>query len=114
MEKRTPQQNRALHLYFKKLGDTLNDAGLDMKRTLKEGVDIPWTEESVKNHLWRPIQHIITGKDSTADISTKDIDKIFDVMNRHMGQQFGVHVEFPSEEELIHSQRGNNGSSNNK
>jgi hypothetical protein len=40
---RTMAQNSALHLWLGQVAQTLNDAGLDMKKTLKPNVDIPWT-----------------------------------------------------------------------
>ena len=33
-----------------------NDAGLDMRHTIREDVDMPWTQSSVKEYLWRPLQ----------------------------------------------------------
>jgi hypothetical protein len=100
-EQRTLQQNKALHLYFTQLAEELNDAGLDMRKTLKPEVDIPWTPENVKNHLWRPIQEAQLGKESTTKLSKKDVDKVYETLNRHLGEKLGVHVPFPSDEELL-------------
>ena len=99
---RTKQQNKALHKYFTLLAQTLNEAGYDMKRTLKKDVDIPWQPSTVKDFLWRPIQEAYLQKESTTELTTKDIDKVFDVLNRHLGEKLGVHVAFPSiEVELL-------------
>jgi len=46
--KRTVQQNKALHVLFNLLAQNLNEAGLDMRKTLKPEVDIPWSGASVK------------------------------------------------------------------
>ena len=69
-KQRTLTQNRALHLFCQWLADTLNDAGYDMRKTLRQDVDISWTCESVKEHLWRPIQIAMTDKRSTTEITT--------------------------------------------
>ena len=69
-KQRTLTQNKAMHLFFGWLAETLNDAGLDMKKVLREDIDIPWTRESVKEHLWRPIQKAMTDKQSTTEITT--------------------------------------------
>jgi len=98
---RTSQQNRALHLYFTLLATELNNAGFDMRKVIREGIDIPWSKDTVKEYLWRPVQKVMFGKKSTTQLKTTDIDKIFDVVNRHIGERTGVHVEFPSAEELI-------------
>lgn len=98
-KQRTITQNKSLHLYFTQLAEVLNDAGLDMRVILKPEVEIPWTSENVKNHLWRPIQRAYLQKESTTELTTQDIDKIYDIFNRHISK-FGVFVEFPSIETL--------------
>lgn len=97
---RTAQQNRALHLYFTHLAEALNDAGLDMRKVLKPEVEIPWSTMSVKEFLWRPIQEAQLGKSSTTELTTDEIDKVYDTVNRHLAKH-GVHVSFPSVEELM-------------
>lgn len=100
MSERTLQQNRAIHLYLRELSRALNDAGYDMKAVLKPNVDIPWTEEMAKEHLWRPIQKIMTKVESTAELDKLDVSEIYKVIDRHMSEKFGVHVEFPSDERM--------------
>jgi len=97
---RTPRQNRALHLYFEKVADTLNDAGLDMRAVLKPEVEIPWTKSSVKEFMWKPIQKLQVDKEHTADLTTKELDVIFNTMNRHLAKH-GVHQPFPSIEAIM-------------
>jgi hypothetical protein len=87
---RTLTQNRALHLFCQWLADTLNDAGCDMRKTLRQDVDIPWTQESVKEHLWRPIQIAMTDKRSTTEITTVEPTEIHAVLSRHLGQKLGI------------------------
>lgn len=106
-KKRTTQQNRALHLYFQMVADTLNDAGLDMRVVLKPGITIPWSKTSVKEYLWRPIQRLQLVKESTKDLTTKEIDLVFDTLNRHLGEKLGEHVPFPSIGEIINKMRDN-------
>jgi hypothetical protein len=105
MEKRTQQQNRAIHKLFTELSEQLNDAGLDQRKVLKPSVDIPWTPEAVKEQLWRPIQRAMLLKSSTTELTTTDIDKVFDVLVRHLGEKFGIEIEFPSIEALIAKQQ---------
>lgn len=98
---RTVQQNKAIHVLFKLLANTLNEAGLDMRKTLKPGVEIPWSGAAVKEYLWRPIQTAQLQKTSTTELTTVEIDAVFDTINKHLGERFGLHVPFPSVEELI-------------
>lgn len=101
MEQRTKQQNKALHLFFTHLAGELNGAGLDMRKTLKEGVEIPWNANTVKNYLWRPIQEAQLGINSTTELSTKDIDIIYDTLTRYLGEKHGVFTDFPSIDGLL-------------
>lgn len=95
-KKRTLTQNAAMHKYFELLAKALNDAGYDMRRTLKEDQEIPWTKESVKEHLWRPIQKVMEGVDSTAELTTADPGEIYATLSRHLSSKLGINVEWPS------------------
>jgi len=101
VNRRTTRQNNALHKYFELLADELNASGYDMREVLKPEVDIEWTTENVKNYIWRPVQKAQLGKESTTDLSTTDIDKIYETLTRHLGQKFGIYVPFPSQEEPL-------------
>ncbi len=97
-KQRSNLQNSSLHLYLSHLAEALNDAGYDMKRTLKVDVDIPWTESNAKEFLWRPIQKALTKKDSTTKPTTKEYVYIYEVLSRHLVDKFGVNVPWPSKE----------------
>ena len=92
-----PQQN-AMYQFFEDLADALNAAGYDMKKTLKHDVEIPWTKQSVHDHLWVPIQTAMIGKSSTTEMNTVEPSEIYEVLNRHLGEKMGVFVKWPSYE----------------
>jgi len=94
--KRTSQQNKSMHLYFSMLAEELNNSGLEMKKVLKPEIDIPWTTESVKNHLWRPIQKVMMDKESTTELDTVNPSDVYRVLDRHISEKFGIHIEWPS------------------
>lgn len=93
---RSLTQNAALHLYCTMLADKLNEAGLDQKKVLKPEIDIPWTTESAKEFLWRPIQKSVTGLDSTTKPEKSQYSAIYEVLNRYLAQKHGVSVEWPT------------------
>lgn len=93
---RTSKQNNSLHKFLQDLADAMNEAGLDMKTVLKPEVEIPWTQVSAKEFLWRPIQQVMTGKDSTTEPTTKDYLAIQETLIRHLSSKFGVSVDWPS------------------
>lgn len=103
-QKRTGLQNKSLHKYFELLAIALNNAGWDMKKALKPSVDIPWTKDMVKEHIWKVVQEAMTEKDSTTEINTVDVTEIYEVINRHTADKFGVSVEWPCEETMYRRQ----------
>jgi len=97
---RTIKQNRSLHLFFRLLADELNNAGLDMKKVLKPNIDIPWTDKNIKEYIWKPVQEAMLLKKSTAEMNTGDMTRIWKVLNKHIGEKFGVEVPpIPSQEQ---------------
>lgn len=100
-KKRTSQQNRALHKYLGMLADRFNDAGLDMKKVLKPEVNIMWTTENAKEYIWRPLQIALFNKKSTTDLTTKEVTQVYETINRHVAEKFGITEPFPSIEELM-------------
>ena len=98
---RTLQQSKALHLYFTQLAEMLNDAGLDMRKVLKPSISIPWTPQTIKENLWKPVMEFQLQKSSTTEMTTKDIDEVYDTINFHLSTNFGVSVPFPSINELL-------------
>ena len=94
-QQRTNKQNSSIHKYCELLADSLNDAGLDMRKVLKESVDIPWTPETAKNELWRKIQIPAVGKESTKDLDRAEVSKVYDILNRHLNDKLGIDVPFP-------------------
>lgn len=110
-EKKYPKimrkQQNALHLYFTHLSEELNMSGLDMKKTLKPGIDIWWTQKTVKEYLFRPIMKAQLLKDSTTELTTKEVDEVIKTISKHLGERFGIEVDFPSIETIIKNERLN-------
>ncbi|MEY8205935.1 MAG: hypothetical protein RPR40_12810 [Bermanella sp.] len=98
---RTQKQNNALHKYLEQLSDALNEAGLDMKRTLKQDVEIPWTPVSVKEFMWRPVQKALYEVESTTKPKSDQYPKIYEALNRHTSMKLGIGLQWPD--------RGNHG-----
>ena len=99
-KQRTLTQNRAMHLYCQQLADLLNDAGLDFRVVIKDGVEVNWTSELVKDYMWRTVQKAITGKDSTTKPETHEYGLIYEALNRHISSKFGLFCPFPSSDNV--------------
>ena len=96
---RSLQQNRSLHMLFNNIANALNDAGLDRKHVIKAGIQ--WGPESVKNDLWRPLQVATVNKKSTTALKKQEIDIVYETLNRLLGEKYGIHVSFPSVDEML-------------
>ncbi len=93
---RTQDQNSALHLWFELVARDLNEGGFTVQVVLKQKIDLDWNKELVKELLWRPAQEALIKKKSTTKLDkVGEIDTVFDHLNRHFGEKFGLHIPFP-------------------
>lgn len=98
---RSNLQNKSLHLYFTQLADALNLAGMDIRKVISKEVDIEWSGIAIKEYLWRPLQKEMFKKKSTTQLTTEDINIIYDNVNRIIGERTGVFVPWPCVEMLF-------------
>ena len=96
---RTILQNAALHLFFNNLAQELNEGGQEYKFQyfIKKEVDIPWSAQLVKELIWRPVQEAMFNISSTSDAKTVEYVKVYDVINRHLSNEYGINVAWPSQ-----------------
>lgn len=95
-KQRTLTQNASIHKFCSMLAQEFNDAGLDMQTVLAEGTSIPWSEEKVKDDIWRKVQIALLSKKSTTELNTNEVSQVYEIINRHIGQTFGMFVPFPN------------------
>lgn len=101
MEQRTLKQNRSIHKLFTMLADELNEKGLDARLILKPTYQIWWTDEMIKRDLWKPLQKAMYGKESTTELTTAEVSKVYEQLAKIIGEKHGVDISFPSVEALI-------------
>tara|TARA_R110002033_G_scaffold51468_2_gene98528 strand:+ start:874 stop:1317 length:444 start_codon:yes stop_codon:yes gene_type:complete len=103
-KQRTSAQNDAIHLFCRWIADAANNAGYEMKISsslLQFDVDVPWTMESVKERIWRPLQKAkFPGRKLTRQLLRHEVSEIADVIIRHFGEKRGLVVKFPSKDDL--------------
>ena len=94
---RTSQQNRALHKLFSIIADMLNDLGMTYKYSGVSGreFEIPYNGSIVKDYFWRPIQIALTNKQSTTELSTQEMNEVFNVICKFFSD-LGHQLYFPS------------------
>jgi len=91
---RTISQNSAMHKYFSMVSNALNNAGLDIKKTLV--VDVDWSRHTVKEIMWKGIQKVLLNKTSTTKLNKNEVTKVYETLNRMLAERYGIYVEFPS------------------
>ena len=111
---RTEQQRKSIELFCKLLAGRLNDAGMYMVKTLKvlrkkPEVDVQWTQEEVKDRLWRPVQRALYEKESTTDLNIQEVSQVYEILNKNLSEKIGVGCEFPDRFGLMYQQNKPNG-----
>ena len=97
VKRRTSSQQAAIEVYCRELASALNDAGYDrIQFPWKEGVEIPWTQATVKEELWRPIQQAVLEKASTTRLGTQEVNTVYEILGKKIAELTGVTLGFPS------------------
>jgi len=91
---KTDTQRAAIHVWLRDLATILNDSGLEriaiMEKLKSKGVELPWTLESTKEIIYKPVLEAMTGKTSTEKMNTVEPCAVAIVIARHMGERYGV------------------------
>lgn len=104
--KKTDQQRKAYHLYFRWVSQSFQEKDIDMEMLVKaKPLSMPVTETMVKEVIWKPILKAMEGRRSTEDMEKMEVSAVYDVMNRWLINEFGIYVPFPSDENFIEKQR---------
>ena len=100
-QKRTNSQNRSIHKMFAEIAREALERGIERKTVLNslEGYSCPLDEAFIKE-VWRAIMFTQIGKISTTEMTTAEIDRVYETFNRFWGESFGIHVPFPSIEAM--------------
>ena len=97
---RTDTQNSAIHVFCREIAKKLNNAGYETEvksDVLKSPVEVPWTMESVKELIWRPVQMAnYPEKKSTTELERTEVSEVAEVITRYLAEKKGVVVHFPS------------------
>lgn len=95
--KRTILQNASIHKYCLLLANQFNEAGLDMKAVLEtKTVSVEWSMVSVKEVIWRPIQLALFDKESSTQLETDQVSKVYEQIARHLSENLNITQSFPS------------------
>lgn len=95
---RTYRQNRTIHLLFRQMATALNDAGFEISHPFKPELEIPWSEHSVKDLLYRPIITSYFKVDRSSLLDTAQLSESMEILVDAVNRNTGVLVNIPSQE----------------
>jgi hypothetical protein len=99
--KRTITQNKALHKYFELIAQELQNQGQTMQGVIKkiDMCEITPTTRTVKEIIFKPIQEATLGKKSTTELTTSEINQVYEIMSMFLAKEFEISIPFPSYEQ---------------
>ena len=89
-ETRSSAQNAALHACFRRLAERLDEAGYGVPHPFKPELEIPWTEISAKEILYKPIIRSLYGTDSTTKLTSEQLTRSVDLLLGRIAELTGV------------------------
>ena len=98
---RSLSQNNSIHFYLTQVARTLQEDGHTMQDVVKaiRRAEIMPTMLALKEVVWKPLQKIITGKESTTKIEKLEVDQVYEAVNKFFSKDpFCVHIPFPNDD----------------
>ena len=95
-QQRSLAQNKAIHLGCTQIADYLTEHGISLQVAFKD-MDIYPTMESIKS-IFRQIANAMFQVSSTADLTTAQVDKVWEVLTKSLSENTGIYFSFQSQE----------------
>lgn len=94
---RTTSQNKAIHKLFTDVATEMLAQGIERKTVVEDlgSYTVP-IDAAFMKEVWRSIQYTQTGKMSTTQLETAEVDKVYETFNRFLADNYGIHVPFPN------------------
>ena len=92
---RTWRQNNTLHLLFRRMAKDLNDAGYEIPHPFKPDLEIPYSEESVKELLYKPIITMYFKVDRSSDLDSEQLSESMTILVDAVNRNTGVYTPIP-------------------
>ena len=100
--KATRQQQKAEHVYYRLVAESLNNAGYTLAKSFEKmdvsKLEVPWTEENVKEIIFRVImKQMYPDIESTTDMDTRQVNKVYLTVDHFLTDRFGIEsIDFPA------------------
>ena len=95
--RRTLRQNKAIHLWLTWVAEELDKSGHTVQDVVEKikRAEIRPTEKVLKEVLWKPYQLASVQKDSSTKLTKLEVDKIYEGLNKFLGEHFHISIPFP-------------------
>lgn len=99
--KRSNQQNKAIHKYLDLVAHELQNQGQTLQDIVKkvDMIEITPTTETLKSNIWKPIQEAMLGKKSTTELTTAEVNQVYEIISMFLSKNFQIDLPFPSYED---------------
>ena len=82
------------------MAEDLNDGGFEIPHPFKPGLEIPYSEESVKELLYKPIITMYFKVLRSSDLSTEQLSESMTILVDAVNRNTGVYTQIPTQESL--------------
>jgi hypothetical protein len=93
-EKRTSNQNRALHKWFALIAENSNELGLTLDLLYNQPQNMRITPDLLKN-LFREYGRVMYNKDSTSKLTKDEMSKLITVFEQLLAERLNNIIPFP-------------------
>ena len=98
-KKYSTKQRGALHVWCGMLADTLNECGryrVILSPINRREIECPWSMNTVKEDIYKPVLEALSGKDSTEDQTSAEPSDVAMVISKHFSDTGIVCPPWPS------------------
>lgn len=98
--KRTTKQQAAIEVWCDMVASELNAHGIERYNMLNgKHAKSRWSQATVKDGMWREMQtHLFPKKTSTTQLTTAEVDQVFEPLYRYLLEHHQIDVPFPQNE----------------
>ena len=99
MKQRTINQNKALHLGCTQIADTLVENNISINVAFKN-LEVRPTMENIKS-IYRQIAKAKYDIESTTELTSKQVDEVWEELTKALSETTHIYFQFPSEESRL-------------
>lgn len=100
---RSKAQNDSIHLWLDMVARELDKNGHTVQNVVAkiQRAEIRPNGKNLKEVMWRPYQIAALGKESTTKLKKHEVDRVYEGLNKFLGEHFKFHIPFPHDPDKI-------------